>query len=82
MKFLAILGLSFSLLFGAVDINNADKTELMTLKGIGPKKASAILKYREETCFQNIKGLQKVKGIGPKFMEKNRKNLKVGKCKK
>ena len=82
MKILTIMILGVSLLFGAVDINSANKSQLMSLKGIGEKKADAIILYRKGTCFQNVNGLLRVKGIGPKFIEKNKKDLKVGKCKK
>ena len=74
--------LGVSLLFGAVDINTASKSELMSLNGIGEKKADAIMKHRKGNCFKSVDGLIKVKGIGNKFMEKNRKNLEAGKCKK
>ncbi len=82
MKILAIMALAASLLFSAVDINSASKSELMELKGIGAKKADAIIKYRKGNCFKTVAGLMDVKGIGPKFIEKNKKNLKAGKCKK
>ena len=82
MKILAMLVLGMTLLFSAVDINTAGKKELMNLNGIGSKKADAILAYRKGNCFKNINGLQKVKGIGPKFIQKNKKELKAGKCKK
>ena len=81
MKILAILVLGMSLLFGVVDINNANKGELMSLKGVGAKKADAIIAHRKEKCFENTDALTQVKGFGPKFMEKNKKNLKAGKCK-
>jgi len=81
MKILAMLVLGMSLLFGVVDINNANKEELMTLQGVGVKKADAIITYRQGNCFKNVDALTEVKGLGPKFMEKNRKNLKAGKCK-
>jgi len=82
MKILAMLVLGMSLLFGAVDINNANKKELMTLNGVGAKKADAIIQHRKGKCFKNINALTEVKGIGPKFLEKNKKHLKAGKCKK
>jgi len=82
MKILTMMILGISLLFGAVDINTASKSELMSLNGVGEKKADAIIKYRKGNCFKTVDGLIKVKGIGNKFMEKNRKNLKAGKCKK
>ena len=81
MKILAIIALGATLLFGSVDINTASKSELMELKGIGAKKADAIIQYRKGHCFKTVAGLTDVKGIGPKFMEKNKKNLKAGKCK-
>ena len=82
MKILAMLVLGFSFMFGAVDINNADKSELMSLKGVGSKKADTILAYRASHCFKNMNDLENVKGIGPKFILKNKANLKVGSCKK
>ena len=82
MKILTIVALSVSLLFGAVDINTASKSELITLKGIGEKKADAILEYRKGNCFKSVDSIANVKGIGEKFIEKNRDNLKAGKCKK
>ena len=82
MKILAMIVLGVSLLFGVVDINSANKSEFMSLKGIGEKKADAIIKHRKGNCFKSVKGLTKVKGIGDKFIEKNSKNLKAGKCKK
>ena len=82
MKILAMLVLSLSFLFGAVDINNASKSELMSLKGVGAKKADAVLAYRKVHCFKNVNDLQKVKGIGPKFILKNKVNLTAGSCKK
>ena len=81
MKILAMLVLGMSLVFGAVDINSADKKELMSIKGVGEKKAEAILEYRKAKCFENVDALTKVKGFGPKFLEKNKSELKAGKCK-
>ena len=77
MKIFAMMILGVSLLFGAVDINSASKSELMSLNGVGEKKADAIIKHRKGNCFKTVDGLVKVKGIGNKFMEKNRKNLKL-----
>jgi competence protein ComEA len=82
MKVLVMLVLGISFLFGSVDINNASVKELSSLKGIGKSKAEAIVVYRKKHCFKNINGLIQVKGIGKKIVEKNKKNLKVGTCKK
>lgn len=81
MKILAMVILGFSFLFASVDINNANKSELMGLKGIGAKKADAILMYRKGHCFKTVEALTEVKGIGNKFIEKNKKDLVAGKCK-
>ena len=82
MKILAMIVLGVSLLFGVVDINSASKKELSGLSGIGPKKAEAIVRYRDKHCFKNLNELVNVKGIGKKTVEKNRKNIKVGNCRK
>jgi len=81
MKLLVLLILAIVTLFGAVDINNASAKELSSLKGIGIKKAEAILTYRKTHCFKSIDEFVKVNGIGSKTLEKNRKNLKIGSCK-
>ncbi|WP_084543989.1 helix-hairpin-helix domain-containing protein [Paenisporosarcina indica] len=48
-----------------VNINSADETTLMTLSGIGPSKAKAILTYRDENgSFQSIEEIKEVTGIG------------------
>ena len=49
---------------GLVNINTADKTQLMTLPGIGEAKAESIIKYRENYgMFQSIEALKNVSGI-------------------
>ncbi|QOP46071.1 ComEA family DNA-binding protein [Sulfurimonas paralvinellae] len=82
MKILAIVVLVCSFVFGAVDINSANQSELMSLKGIGAKKAEAIVSYRKGHCFKKAEDLTAVKGIGSKFIAKNKANIKVGSCKK
>ncbi|MBD7906882.1 helix-hairpin-helix domain-containing protein [Sporosarcina sp. Sa3CUA8] len=53
-----------------VNINSADESQLMTLTGIGPSKAAAIIKYRtEQGAFQTNEDLKKVSGIGDKTFE-------------
>lgn len=49
---------------GKVNINTADKTELMTLPGIGERKAEDILTFRKEHgSFANIEEIMLVPGI-------------------
>lgn len=53
-----------------ININTSDETELMTLSGIGPSKAKAIITYREENgLFQSIEQLKEVSGIGDQTFE-------------
>jgi competence protein ComEA len=66
----------------ALDINKASVDELTQLKGIGAKKAQSIVEYRkEQKCFKNIEQMLNIKGIGPAFIEKNRKTLTFSPCK-
>jgi len=49
-----------------ININFASKDELEKLSGIGPSKATAIIKYRSDNGkFNTIKELINVTGIGP-----------------
>ncbi|SNT71232.1 competence protein ComEA [Psychrobacter sp. LV10R520-6] len=61
-----------------VNINHASEGELASLYGIGSSKAQAIILYREMFGdFKTVDELEKVKGIGPKTLEKNRARLRV-----
>lgn len=81
MKFLTILLLSITLALATVNINNATAKDFTLLKGIGVKKAEAIVKYRNSVkCFKSINELTNVKGIGDKTISKNKSDLKLGKC--
>jgi len=54
-----------------VNINTADKAELMTIPAIGPVTADRILRYRQDFGpFTQIEELGRVKGIGEKTLEK------------
>lgn len=55
---------------GTININTATLEELQTIKGIGKKKAEAILQYRKEHgAFRTKEELLQVKGIGKKALE-------------
>ncbi len=47
-------------------LNNADKDNLMKLRGIGPRRAELIINNRKESPF---KGLQDLKRIGMYSMQ-------------
>jgi competence protein ComEA len=62
----------------AVNINSATKEELGSLKGIGDKKAQAIIDYRKKNGdFKSIDDLEKVDGIGPGIMKQIRAQISV-----
>ena len=53
--------------FEKMDINEAGKELLMTIKGIGPKLADSILQSRlEYGPFTKVEDLLKIKGVGSK----------------
>ena len=58
---------------GAIDINSAGEAQLVTLHGIGPSKARAIINDREKNGpFETVDALVRVRGIGQKTLEKLR----------
>ncbi|MEI6897425.1 MAG: helix-hairpin-helix domain-containing protein [Psychromonas sp.] len=57
--------------FEKININQASSKQLASIKGIGPQKAQAIIKYRESNGgFSKFEELMKVKGIGKGTLEK------------
>ena len=74
-----VLVLPFMVCAGeAININTADKDALMSIKGIGEKRAGAIIMYREQNGpFSSVEQLAEIKGIGEVFIEKNRDRLRV-----
>ena len=54
-----------------ISVNSASLDELVTLPGVGKKKAEAIIAYREKYGnFTSIEQLAEVKGIGSKMVDK------------
>ncbi len=61
-----------------VNINEASKTELMKLAGVGPGGAQKIIEYREaHGPFKKAQELEKVDGIGKGVLEKNAGRITV-----
>lgn len=62
----------------AVYINQANEETLATLKGVGQKRAHAIVLFRTENGkFESIEDLLKVKGIGEKVLSDNANRIKI-----
>ena len=62
-----------------ININTADREELMTLKGIGAARAEAIITYREEHgAFSRIEDIMNVEGIKEKAFAKIRDDIVAG----
>ncbi|MFS0575286.1 helix-hairpin-helix domain-containing protein [Sporosarcina sp. 179-K 3D1 HS] len=63
---------------GKVDINKADEQALMSIPGIGPAKAAAIIQYRTDNgSFQTPEMIMEVSGIGKKTFENLEPYIKV-----
>ncbi|PSL41231.1 competence protein ComEA [Planomicrobium soli] len=61
-----------------VNLNTATEEELMTLPGIGPSKAAAIITHRtDKGSFLKVEDLKEVSGIGDKTFEKLAELIKV-----
>ena len=61
-----------------LNINTATVEELMSLKGIGEKKAESIVKHREKNGpFATIDDLKGVKGIGDKIFSKIKDHIAI-----
>lgn len=61
-----------------INLNQADVSSLTgSFKGIGRKRAEAIVAYRESHHgFKSFEELASVRGLGQRFVDKNRDKLK------
>ena len=61
-----------------ININKAEKPELIKIKGIGPVLADRIISYREKYgYFRRKEDLIKVKGIGDKTYDKIKEEILI-----
>lgn len=61
-----------------VNLNTADETELQSISGIGPSKARAVVRYREEHGpFSDISEIMNVSGIGSSTYERIKDQITV-----
>jgi len=81
-RLFAVLLLALPLFAGAaetIDINTADKQQLMEIDGVGEARAQAIIEYREQNGpFASVEELTQVSGIGAATLENNRDRLTAG----
>jgi comEA protein len=64
---------------GPVNLNDAGTDELVTLPGIGPVRAAAILELRSRRgTFRDVSDLLDVKGIGPATLSRIKPFVTLG----
>ena len=80
-KIIMVMLLLSSYLMAGINVQTASKAELMSIAGIGEKKADAIIKYRKTHKLKSADDLLHVKGIG-KGIVNNVKNNKTSKMAK
>ncbi len=64
-------------LVGAVNLNTASVAELTLLPGMGPKRAQALVQYRERRRLTHSRQVTRVRGIGPGTYRRWRTHIKV-----
>ncbi|MBA6327429.1 helix-hairpin-helix domain-containing protein [Colwellia sp. MB02u-6] len=62
----------------AIDINKAGMETLALLKGVGAKRAKAIIAYRELNGeFKSLDDLKNVRGVGQRTLDLNKGRIKL-----
>lgn len=69
-KIFMLLSIGLISLMASVDFNSATKEELMSIKGIGEKKALSIIEYRKSNKIEKVDDLKNIKGFGDKLIAK------------
>ena len=78
-KILFMLAVTLSFL-SALNVQKASKDELMCIKGIGEKKATAIMKYRKSHKLKSADDLLEIKGFGKVLVKNVQKDIKSVAC--
>ena len=66
-----------ALFLGAMDLQTASKSELMEIKGVGEKKADAIIEYRKTNTIKSAEDLKNIKGFGDTIIDNVKNNVKA-----
>lgn len=80
-KIVALLALCVSFVFASINLQTASKDELMSIKGIGEKKADKILEYRKTNKINSPEDLKNIKGFGDNIVSNVKNDTKVSKDK-
>lgn len=73
-KIVTLLMLSISFMFAAMNLQTASKEELMSIKGIGDKKADSIIEYRKTNKINTADDLKNIKGFGDSIISNVKKS--------
>jgi competence protein ComEA len=65
------------LLEGKLNLNTADRAQLMMLPGVGPATADKVMAYRNHRRFTRPAHIMRIKGIGKKTFARLRPYLAV-----
>ena len=75
MRVLVFLMFCVSLMFAnPINLQTASKDELMSVKGIGAKKADQIIEYRKTNKITNPEDLKNIKGFGDNIVTNVKEN--------
>jgi len=74
-KVLLLLIFTTASLF-AMNFQTASKNELMSIKGIGEKRAASIIKYRKTNKIKSADDLKNIPGIGKEVVNNAKKGIK------
>ncbi len=73
--FVVVLFLS-TYMFAMINLQTASKEELMSISGIGAKRAAAIIRYRKTHKIKSADDLLNIKGIGKNVVNNVKKGVK------
>ena len=80
-KIIGLLLLCASFIFASMNLQTATKEELMSIKGIGEKKADQIMEYRKTNKINSPEDLKNIKGFGNSIVSNVENDTKVSKAK-